>query len=48
MPPGMPFYLNNNLIMILAGLFLFVSFIGVMLSIIKVLKIDPIEAIGGE
>ena len=48
MPPGMPFYLNNNLIMILAGLFLFVSFIGVMLSIVKVLKIDPIEAIGGE
>ncbi|MGK0575824.1 ABC transporter permease [Macrococcus capreoli] len=48
LPPTMPFYLNTNLIFILAGLFLFVAFIGVLLSIIKVLKIDPIEAIGGE
>lgn len=48
LPATMPFFLNPNLIFLLIGLFLVVALIGVMLSIYKVLKIDPIQAIGGE
>ncbi|UTH02569.1 ABC transporter permease [Macrococcoides canis] len=48
LPATMPFFLNPNLIILLIGLFLLVALIGVLLSIYKVLKIDPIQAIGGE
>lgn len=47
-PDKMPYYLNTNLIFILVGLYILVSLLGALLSVIKVLKIDPIKAIGGE
>ncbi|UTH14620.1 ABC transporter permease [Macrococcus equipercicus] len=48
LPATMPFYLNHNLVVILAGLFFVVSLIGAMMSLIKVIKIDPQVALGGE
>lgn len=48
MPVTMPFYLNNQLVLLLLGLFIIVSLIGALMSVIKVMKIDPLSAIGGE
>ncbi|GGG91770.1 ABC transporter permease [Staphylococcus pragensis] len=47
MPVSMPFYLNNTNIVIMIAIFLIVGFIGTILSFFKILRIDPIEAIGG-
>ncbi|TDM07108.1 ABC transporter permease [Macrococcus lamae] len=48
MPVTMPFHLNQTLVIVLAGLFFVVSLIGALLSLIKVIKIDPQIALGGE
>ncbi|WP_411843185.1 ABC transporter permease [Salinicoccus sp. HZC-1] len=47
-PVSMPFYLNTSLMMIVSGLFLVVAFMGATLSLVRIIKIDPLDAIGGE
>lgn len=47
MPITMPFYLSYLAIMLMMLIFLIVGLIGALLSFIRVLKVDPIEAIGG-
>lgn len=42
-----PFHLNMNQYIVLTTLFLAVGLIGALISIIKVSKVDPVEAIGG-
>lgn len=48
MPVSMPFYIDANLMMLMVAVFIVVSLIGAVLSLIKVTKIEPLEAIGGE
>ncbi|TDM03985.1 ABC transporter permease [Macrococcus carouselicus] len=48
LPVSMPFYLSTQLITLLAGLFFVVGLIGALLSLIKVIRIDPQLALGGE
>lgn len=43
---GIPFDLSPQIVLLSAGLFLFVSLIGSLLSLYRVVKIDAIEAIG--
>ncbi len=47
-PVSMPFYLNTSLMVIVSGLFLAVAFLGAILSLVRIVKIDPLDAIGGE
>lgn len=47
LPVSMPFYINIKDLFIVLFVFLFVGLVGATLSFIKLLKIDPIEAIGG-
>lgn len=47
-PVSMPFYLNTGLMMIVSGLFLVVAFLGAILSLVRIVNIDPLDAIGGE
>lgn len=47
LPQGLPFHLDVELIGLLALLFFGVAMIGSLLSIVKVMKIDPLKAIGG-
>ncbi|WP_239750084.1 ABC transporter permease [Mammaliicoccus sp. H-M34] len=48
MPVTMPFFLNTNLMLLMVAVFIVVSLIGAVLSLVKVMKIEPLEAIGGE
>ncbi|MBO3063384.1 ABC transporter permease [Mammaliicoccus fleurettii] len=48
MPVTMPFFLNTNLMLLMVAVFIIVSLIGAVLSLVKVMKIEPLEAIGGE
>ncbi|ULG72844.1 ABC transporter permease [Macrococcus brunensis] len=48
LPVTMPFFLNNQLIALLAALFFVVGLVGALLSLIKVIRIDPQLALGGE
>ncbi|WP_054710332.1 ABC transporter permease [Bacillus sp. JCM 19041] len=47
LPEGMPFHLDAELIGLLAALFIVVAVLGSLLSLVKVMKVDPLEAIGG-
>ncbi|WP_017547569.1 ABC transporter permease [Salinicoccus carnicancri] len=47
-PVSMPFYLNTSLMVIASGLFLVVALLGAILSLVRIIKIDPLDAIGGE
>lgn len=47
LPEGMPFHLDLELIGLLAALFFAVAVLGSLLSLVKVMKVDPLEAIGG-
>ncbi|CAD2072041.1 ABC transporter permease [Phocicoccus pinnipedialis] len=48
LPVTMPFFINENLVLLLFGSFVGVSLIGALLSVFKVIRIDPLSAIGGE
>ncbi|GGA97181.1 ABC transporter permease [Macrococcus hajekii] len=48
LPVTMPFHINNQLILILVMLFFIVGLAGALLSLIKVIRIDPQLALGGE
>lgn len=43
---GLPFVLTPSMVLLTSGLFLFVSLIGSLISLYRVIKIDAIEAIG--
>lgn len=47
MPTTMPFSLSPTVILLTGGLFLLITLISATLSLIKVVKVDPITAIGG-
>ena len=47
LPVSMPFHIDMHNIIIVLVVFMIVGLIGTSLSFIKLIKIDPIEAIGG-
>ncbi|WP_298789150.1 ABC transporter permease [uncultured Marinococcus sp.] len=47
LPTAIPFSLSLGTVLLLAGLFLFVALLGSLLSLVKVIRIDPLKAIGG-
>lgn len=47
MPVTMPFHLTSQLMILMVVVFIVVAIVGALLSLVRVLKVDPIEAIGG-
>ena len=47
MPVAMPFYMTISMMLFVVAVFLVVALIGAVLSFIKIAKVDPLAAIGG-
>lgn len=48
LPAKMPFYLKTESLLLITGVFVIVSIIGGLFSVLRVAKIDPVTVIGGE
>ncbi|WP_086428081.1 ABC transporter permease [Staphylococcus cornubiensis] len=47
LPVTMPFFINGSMMLLVVVVFIIVAVVGALLSLVRVFKIDPIEAIGG-
>ncbi|MEJ7541425.1 ABC transporter permease [Staphylococcus intermedius] len=47
LPATMPFFINSSMMILVVVVFIIVAIVGAFLSLVRVFKIDPIEAIGG-
>lgn len=47
LPVTMPFFINSGMMLLVVVVFIIVAIVGALLSLVRVFKIDPIEAIGG-
>lgn len=47
LPPTMPFYLKNENVLILLAVFILISVVSSLISILNISKVDPMKVIGG-
>lgn len=48
LPVTMPFFINSGMMLLVVVVFIIVAIVGALLSLVRVFKIDPIEAIEGD